>query len=77
MRRKNSFGGGRVLVSLFDPIFSQSGNSAVWYGKHRKESDIQRCDGRLREQLSKYVCDRIWSAIIALGVVDVEGRKNW
>lgn len=53
-----------------------SGRSLEYYGDHKEESDIQRDNKRQWEFLNRYVGDKLMEAIIALGVVDAEGRNK-
>lgn len=54
----------------------QSGNSLTCYGDQSEESDICRNNGRQWEFLKRDVGDRLWKAIVDLGVVDIEGRNS-
>lgn len=53
-----------------------SGCSSSFYGVYKEESDIRRNNGRLWEFLDFKTNGKLLLAIMALGVVDVEGRNN-
>lgn len=53
-----------------------SGRSSEYYGDHKEESNIQRNNGRQWKFLNRDVGDKLLAAIIALGVVDAEGRNK-
>lgn len=52
-----------------------NGSRSTCYGDQSEESDIRRNNGRQWDILKREVGDRLWEAIIALGVVDTEGRN--
>lgn len=54
---------------------SFSGSHSTCYGEQSEESDIRRNNNRQWEFLKRDVGDRLWEAMLALGVVDSEGRK--
>lgn len=51
-----------------------SGSYSVCHGDQSEEPNIHRNNGRQWEFLKRDVGDRLCAAIVALGVVDVEGR---
>lgn len=52
----------------------KSGRVSVCYDDKKEESDIGRNNARQLEFLDKDIGDKFWSVIVALGVVDVEGK---
>lgn len=47
-----------------------------YYGNHREESDIRRNNFKQWECMEKDVMRKLMSAIVALGVLDAEGRDK-
>lgn len=64
------------LADMAVRSFHQNGSISTCYGEQSEESDIRRNNERQWDILKRDVGDRLWEAIVALGVVDTEGRNS-
>src|SRR4051812_32252839 len=67
-------GGSDVMAVSLEKCFGAENNT--FYGQHSEESDICRSNKRQWEVLNRDYEEKLLSAIVALGVVDKEGRSN-